>query len=62
MPSDLRLSSDERDLLVRVVEQALSDTRIEVRRTTTPDFHDRLEAEARQLAGLLDRLRRLSAA
>jgi hypothetical protein len=59
---DLHLSADERDLLIRVVEHALSETRIEVRRTTTPDFHDRLQSEERQLAELLDRLRRRSMA
>lgn len=55
----LDISSEERDLLIRLVESALSDTRVEVRRTTTPEFHDRLEAEERELAGLLARLRAL---
>jgi hypothetical protein len=51
------LSPVERDLLIRLVEHAVSDTRVEVRRTATPEFHDRLAAEERDLAGLLARLR-----
>jgi len=54
----LEISSEEREL-IRLVEGALADTRVEVRRTSTPAFHDRLEAEERELAGLLTRLRRL---
>jgi hypothetical protein len=53
------ISPIERDLLIRLVEHALSDTRVEVRRTATPEFHDRLAAEERDLAELLGRLRRL---
>jgi hypothetical protein len=59
-PMQLDISSDDRDILIRLVERALSDTRVEVRRTTTPEFHDRLEAEERELAGLLVRLRGLA--
>ena len=44
------------------IERALSDTRVEVRRTATPEFHDRLADEERELAGLLTRLRALAAA
>jgi hypothetical protein len=58
----LDLSSEERDLLIRIVERALSDIRVEVRRTTTPEFHDRLQAEGMQLGGLLGRLRTPTAA
>jgi hypothetical protein len=53
----IELSSEERELLVRLVERALSDTRVEIRRTATPDFHDRLLAEEQHLASLLARLR-----
>jgi len=51
------LSPVERDLLIRLVEHAVSYTRVEVRRTANPEFHDRLAAEERDLAGLLARLR-----
>ncbi len=53
----LQISAEERDLLTGLVERALSDTRVEVRRTTTPDYHDRLQAEEQQLVSLLARLR-----
>ena len=56
----LDISLAERELLIRLVEHALSDTRVEVRRTATPEFHDRLAVEERDLAGLLARLRRLA--
>lgn len=55
----LEISPEERELLIRLIEGAVADTRVEVRRTSTPAFHDRLEAEERELAGLLARLRRL---
>ena len=58
----VEISAEECALLVRLVEQALSDTRVEVRRTTTPDFHDRLRDEERHLDALLARLRRLAGA
>ena len=54
----LDISPAERELLIRLVEHALSDTRVEVRRTATPEFHDRIAAEERDLAGLLAHLRR----
>ena len=53
----LDISAEERELLVRLVERALEDTRVEVRRTATPDFHDRLQAEERMLESVLGRLR-----
>jgi hypothetical protein len=54
---DVHLSADERDLLIRLVSQALSDSRVEVRRTSTPEYRDRLEIEERELMSLLQRLR-----
>ena len=59
---EIDLSAAEHNLLIRLVEGALSDTRVEVRRTTTPEFRDRLQTEEHQLAGLLERLRTSSAA
>ena len=53
----VEISAEERELLIHLVERALSDTRVEVRRTKTPEFHDRLQAEERQLGALLARLR-----
>ena len=53
------ISPEERTLLVRLLEHVVAETRVEVRRTTTPDFHDRLRMEGEQLAGLLERMRGL---
>ena len=53
----LTLSTEDQELLVRVVDRALRELRPEVRRTRTPDYHDALKAEEEQLRGLLDRLR-----
>ena len=53
---EFEIDAQERDVLVRLVEQALGDTRVEIRRTSTPDFHDRLQAEERVLGSLLRRL------
>jgi hypothetical protein len=53
---EFEVDAQERDVLVRLVEQALGDTRVEIRRTSTPEFRDRLQAEERVLASLLRRL------
>lgn len=55
----LELSDAERDLLVQVLESAVKEMRVEVRRTSTPDYHDRLAAEEKTLEGLLERARGL---
>jgi hypothetical protein len=54
---DLTLTPDERKLLLALLERALSDLRIEVRRTRAPSFRDSLQDEEKLLVGLLDRLR-----
>jgi hypothetical protein len=56
----LEITADERELLIQLLDRALSDTRVEVRRTATPEFHDKLQHEERRLGDLLDRVRRLS--
>jgi hypothetical protein len=55
----LAVTSAERDLLVRLLEAALGDTRVEVRRTTTPEFHDQLRDEEELIGNLLSRVRGL---
>jgi len=35
---EFEIDAQERDVLVRLVEQALGDTRVEIRRTSTPEF------------------------
>jgi hypothetical protein len=58
----VEISAEERELLIRLVERALSDTRVEVRWTKTPEFHDRLQVEEQQLSALLARLRTVAGA
>jgi len=55
----LEISTEDRATLLELVERALSDTRVEIRRTSTPEFHDRLSAEAERLDDILRRLRGL---
>lgn len=56
----LELSSADRDVLERIVEQALTEMRVEVRRTTTPKFHDELQAAQEHLKELLARIKALA--
>lgn len=58
---NLELSAEERDELVRIVENYLSDTRVEVRRTRTAEYRDQLHEEQDLLTGLLEKLKGLSA-
>ncbi len=55
----LDLSPEERALLEKLVETALSDMRVEVRRTSTPQYHDDMEASRDRLQALLERIRAL---
>jgi hypothetical protein len=55
----LELSSEERTILEKIVEQALSEMRVEVRRTTTPKYHDELRSEEERVKDLLARIRAL---
>jgi hypothetical protein len=57
---ELELSAEERELLERIVERALGEMRVEVRRTTTPKYHDDLAEEQARLKGLLARIRELA--
>ena len=53
----VEISEAERALLIDVLDRALKETRVEVRRTSTPDFHDKLMAEEVALRDLLERMR-----
>ena len=55
----LEISAEERDLLARILERDLSETRIEARRTSTRTYHDQLQHEEAMLRTLLERLRGL---
>jgi hypothetical protein len=52
----LQLQEAERDLMVRILEHALGEMRVEVRRTRTPDFHDRLQLDEELLKGVIGKL------
>jgi hypothetical protein len=56
----VELSTQERDLLVELLEAAVRDLRVEVRRTETPKYHDELERKEASLRALLERLRALA--
>ncbi|MHC4081384.1 MAG: hypothetical protein ACYS15_14750 [Planctomycetota bacterium] len=53
---EFQLSDTERQLMLRLADGALRDLRVEVRRTRTPDFHDKLLEEEELLKGLIARL------
>lgn len=54
----LSLTANEHVTLVRVVEAALGESRVEARRTHfSPEFREQVLAEASLLAGLLRKLR-----
>jgi hypothetical protein len=51
------LTSEERDLLTRMLNQALRDKRVEIHRTEfSKDFREGLEHEEQLMQGMLDRL------
>jgi hypothetical protein len=56
----LDIDGNERDILLHILEYELREKRVEVRRTSTPDYHDQLKAEERVIASLMDRLRALA--
>jgi hypothetical protein len=53
----LEISEDERALLEKLLESALSETRVVVRRTSTQAAHDELVLEEGRLRALLERMR-----
>jgi ribosome recycling factor len=52
----LELTPEERDLLKRVIDQAAKEMKVEVRRTSTRDYHDELQKEEKMLFDLVKRL------
>lgn len=57
---EIKLSPEERDLLVRLIDRAIGEMRSEVRRTSSPQMHDDIKRDAERLKELLDRLRALA--
>ena len=54
------ISSEERELLERILTSALSDMRVEVRRTSTPRFHDELQEDEERLKQLVEKIQALA--
>lgn len=57
---NLQITGEERDELLRILENYLADTKSEVRRTRTTEFRQRLEHEEDVLQTLLEKLKGLS--
>jgi hypothetical protein len=56
--TDLSLTPDERALLLRLLETALGETRVELHRTHfSPEFRKEVKEEVELLRGMLERLR-----
>lgn len=55
----LDLSPEERDLLSRLVEREVGETRAEARRSATREYHDRVQQDENLLKALLARLKGL---
>jgi hypothetical protein len=53
----LELSAEDKTLLTQVLESALKELRVEVRRTDTRSLHDELQRDEARIRGLLDQLR-----
>jgi hypothetical protein len=53
----LILDAEERTELLRFLEQALSDTHVEARRTEDPDYRDQVHHREDLLRGLIGKLR-----
>lgn len=54
----LTLSPEEHNLMIRLVENALGETRVEVHRTHySPEFRDELKHEEQLLRNLLAKMR-----
>lgn len=56
-PMILEITSDEREQLQKLLEATLTEARVEIRRTSTPHYHDRLVEERDRLDVLLDKIR-----
>jgi hypothetical protein len=55
----LEISTEDLAILEKIVESALSEMRVEVRRTSTPKYHDELRAEEERVKELLARIKAL---
>jgi hypothetical protein len=53
----IELNHEELAELIHICETQLAETRVEVRRTSTPDFHDELVAKRDLIEHMLEKLR-----
>jgi hypothetical protein len=56
----LTLTEEEREELLRLLEQADEDVRGEQRRTESPKYHEEVRQEEHLLARLVEKVRRLA--
>ena len=56
----LDLSTEDRAILEQIIERALSEMRVEVRRTSTPKYHDELLADEERVKQILERIKALA--
>ena len=52
----ITLSPEERQYLLRILETAIGESRVEAHRTHTPDFRERVHEEQNLLKNLLSKL------
>jgi len=55
----LSLTEVERAELLKVLEEAFTETRVELRRTEAPEYHDEVAHEESVLRGLVNKVRQL---
>ena len=53
------ISEEERAELIRLLEQACKESRVEMHRTHTPDYRERVSGEQALLRGLLDKFQHM---
>ena len=53
----LTLAEEEREPLLRILEQVLRGKRVEVHRTHTPDYREQLQRREKLLQSLIEKLR-----
>ncbi len=53
------ISEEERDELIRLLEQVLGETRVEVHRTHTPEYRERVLEEEALLRGMLEKFQQM---
>lgn len=56
----IELSSEERDEILKLLENDLADTKIELRRTRNPEWREKLQQEEDMLISLVERLKQVA--